>query len=152
MNRNWIEFKPGVNKTMLILIAGIVWIGVGMMLSRLAILWWQNYAGSYLPLFLFIALLLGMIKGYFILTRVVSTNIRRINQLNGTNFILAFISVKTYLLIIGMMILGFVLRHSLFPKHYLAILYLGAGLAMIISSVPYFKILVNRYLEKIPVE
>jgi len=149
MGKSWEEYKPAVNKTILILIAGIVWMLVGLMLSRLAIVWWQSYTGSFLILFIFIGLVLGVVKGYYIFTRVVNTNIQRIAQLNRVNFILAFISVKTYLLIIGMMILGILLRNSIIPKQYLAIIYLGVGLAMIISSYPYFKVLVTGSLERV---
>ena len=134
---------------MLILIAGIVWMLVGLMLSRLAIIWWQSYTGSFLILFIFIGLLLGVVKGYYIFTRIVNTNIQRIAQLNRVNFILAFISLKTYLLIIGMIILGILLRNSMFPKQYLAIIYLGVGLSMIISSYPYFKVLVKGNLKEV---
>ena len=139
MAKRWEEYKPAVDKTILILIAGIVWIMAGLMLSRLAIIWWQNYTGTLLSLFIFVGILLGVVKGYFILTRVVRANIRRINQLSRTGFVLAFISLKTYLLIIGMMTMGILLRHTSFPRQYLAILYLGVGIAMIISSYPYFK-------------
>ncbi len=137
---------------MLILIAGIVWILVGFMLSRLAILWWQTYTGSFVFIFILIGLILGVAKGYFIVTRVVITNIKRITQLNGNSFILAFISLKTYLLIAGMMILGILLRNSVFPKQYLAIIYMGVGLAMIFSSYPYFRMLFSGVSREVQVK
>jgi hypothetical protein len=47
-----------------------------------------------------------------------------------------------------MMTAGIALRHSTFPKQYLAILYLGVGLAMIISSLQYFRNLLGGELKK----
>jgi hypothetical protein len=128
--------------------AFIVWMLVGLMLSRSAIIWWENYTGSLIPLFVVLGLILGLVKGYFILTRVVNINIKRIYEMEGTGFILAFISPRTYLLILGMMMLGMILRHSSFPKHYLAIIYLGVGLAMLISSYPYLKVLLSGNLKE----
>jgi hypothetical protein len=148
MAKRWEDYKPAVDRTILVLMAFILWILVGVMLSRSAIIWWESYMGSLIPLFVVLGLFLGLFKGYFILTRVVNINIKRIYEMEGTGFILSFISLRTYLLIIGMMILGMLLRHSSFPKHYLAIIYLGVGLAMIISSYPYLKILLSGSLKK----
>jgi len=54
--------------------------------------------------------------------------------------LISFISWKSYLIIIIMVTLGVLLRHSEIPKHYLAILYTGIGLALILSSVRYMRV------------
>ena len=152
MGKSWEDLKPAVNKTMLILIAGLVWVLVGLILSLLAVHWWQKYTGSFLLLFVVLGLLLGILKGYFIFSSMVTNNIKRIIKLNEQVFILAFISWKSYLLISGMMALGISLRNSTLPKQYLAIFYLGVGLAMIFSSIHYFKTLVSGDLREISIE
>ena len=148
MRKRWEEFKPAVDRSILVLIAGLVWAMVGLMLSRLAILWWERYTGSFLVLFVIIGMILGIVKGYYVFSRIVKKNIDRIARMEGNGFILAFIPWKTYLLIAGMMILGITLRHSTLPKQYLAILYLGVGLAMILSSLQYFRNVVRGELKK----
>lgn len=152
MRTNWIEFKPHVRRNVLILIAGLVWTAVGTMLSTRAVIWFDHYTGSFLVLYLIISLALGLVKGYFIFTKVVVKNISRIAGLKEASFVGAFISLKTYILITGMMIMGYLLRHSELPRQYLGVIYLGVGLAMIISSIPYFKTLVNGNLEKYRME
>ncbi|MBS0000142.1 MAG: hypothetical protein KFF73_14270 [Cyclobacteriaceae bacterium] len=147
MGKRWAEYKPAVNKTILVLIAGLVWVAVGTAMSRLAILWWQSYTGSFLILFVILGLILGIVKGYYIFSRIVRKNIDRISRMDKTGFVLAFIPWKTYLLIAGMVILGVTLRHSLLPRQYLAIIYMGIGLAMILSGFQYFWRLVRGNLN-----
>ncbi len=148
MGKHWEEFKPTVDRSILILIAGLVWILVGLMLSRLAILWWERYTGSFLVLFVVLGLILGIVKAYYVFPRIVRKNIDRITRMEDTGFVLAFIPWKTYLLIAVMMFVGIALRHSMVPKQYLAILYLGVGLAMVLSSLQYFRNLVRGELKK----
>lgn len=148
MGKHWEEFKPAVDRSILVFIAGMVWIMAGLMLSRVAILWWERYNGAFLILFIALGLILGVVKGYFIFSRVVRKNIARIARMEDTAFILAFIPWKTYLLIGLMIMVGMALRHSTLPKQYLAILYLGVGLALILSSLQYFRNLVRGELEK----
>jgi hypothetical protein len=148
MGKRWEEFKPTVDRSILILIAGLVWIFVGLMLSRFAILWWERYTGSFLVLFVVLGLILGIVKAYYVFSRIVRKNIDRITRMEDTGFVLAFIPWKTYLLIAVMMFVGIALRHSMVPKQYLAILYLGVGLAMVLSSLQYFRNLVRGELKK----
>ncbi len=145
MEERWVELKPHVSRTVLILLAGIVWVLTGMMLLKHAIGWWHNYQGSLLVFLATLGVLLGVFKGYFIYTRVVKKNIDRISKFPAANFILSFITLRTYGLILLMMILGIVLRHSSFPKQYLAVIYLAVGLAMLFSGLPYFYTLISRY-------
>jgi hypothetical protein len=138
MGKRWEEFKPVVSKTILVLIAGLVWVVAGTVLSRLAIIWWQKYTGSFLILFIILGLILGIIKGYYIFSGIVRKNIDRISRMDRNGFILAFIPWKTYLLITAMMAFGMTLRHSALPKQYLAIIYMAVGLAMVVSGFQYF--------------
>lgn len=147
MEKRWVEFKPKVSREVLILLAGMVWLSVGIMLLSRAYGWWQQYSGSLFVFFVLISLILGSVKGYYIMTRVVRKNILRIHQLSTRNFVLAFITLRTYLLILVMMILGIVVRHAPVPKIYLAIVYLAVGIAMLVSSPPYFIALFSGKLK-----
>jgi hypothetical protein len=138
MGKRWEDFKPVVNKTILVLIAGFVWVVAGTFLSRYAIIWWQHYTGSFLIPFIILGLILGIVKGYYIFSGIVRKNIDRISRMDGNGFVLAFIPWKSYLLIVVMITFGMALRYSALPKQYLAIIYLAVGLAMILSGFQYF--------------
>ncbi len=72
--------------------------------------------------------------------KIVDKNLARILQMNGVKCLFAFIPWKSYLMIAVMVIMGGLLRHSMIPKEKLAILYIGIGLALILSSVRYIRI------------
>ena len=54
--------------------------------------------------------------------------------------VFAFVPWKSYLIIVIMIAMGSTLRHSAIPKQYLAILYMGIGLALMLSSVRYLRV------------
>jgi hypothetical protein len=66
--------------------------------------------------------------------------------MNGVRCLFAFIPWKSYLMIAVMVIMGGLLRHSMIPKKELAILYIGIGLALILSSVRYIRVFYERGL------
>jgi len=64
--------------------------------------------------------------------------------MNEKKGLFAFITGKSYLIIAVMITMGIVLRHSAIPKQYLAILYIGIGLGLILSSVRYIRIFIRE--------
>ena len=66
-------------------------------------------------------------------------NIGRIGDMAERVCIFAFQAPKSYLVIIFMIALGIFLRHSALPKQYLAILYLGLGIGLFLSSLRYYR-------------
>jgi hypothetical protein len=60
--------------------------------------------------------------------------------MKGKSCFFAFIPWKSYLIIFIMVMMGALLRHSVIPKKDLAILYIGIGLALLLSSVRYIRI------------
>src|SRR4030042_6284910 len=138
-NINLDKLKPGVSKTALLLIAGIIWIGIGIMLHLLSNSWLRNEALNRIILAYFIGFVCALIIHHFGFLRLVDRNLRRILQMEGRRCAFSFIPWKSYVLIIIMIFIGFLLRHSIMPKLYLAILYIGIGTALILSSVRYFR-------------
>jgi len=43
-----------------------------------------------------------------------------------------------------MITMGAILLHTTIPKHYLAVLYIGIGLALVLSSVRYFRFFIRE--------
>ena len=132
------KYKPAVPKKYLLVIAGLMWCGVGAMLSGMAIHWLIIYEGN--PwIFAVPGFIAALIIHHFGFLKVVHKNLGRIAELPGKPCVFSFISWKSYLIIFIMMTMGIALRHSALPKHYLAVLYLGIGLALFLSSIRYFR-------------
>ncbi len=133
------KYDPAVDKRFLILFSGILWSIVGTMLCRLAINWlsqnnrpnaiWPGLAGFILA---FLIYRFGFLK-------LVSRNTDRILSKEGKVCIFAFQPWKSYLIVVVMILLGIILRHSPVPKPYLSIIYIGFGGAMVLSSLVYYR-------------
>ncbi len=132
------KFKPGVHKKVLLVIAGLMWCCVGTMLILMAVSWLYIYEGN--PwIFAIPGSIAALIIHHFGFLKIVDKNLGRISRLTGKPCVFSFISWKSYLIIIIMVTLGIVLRHSHVPKQYLSVIYLGIGLALFLSSIRYFR-------------
>jgi hypothetical protein len=70
--------------------------------------------------------------------------LKRILPSDDKKCLFSFVSWKSYLIIAVMIAMGTILRRSAIPKQYLAILYIGIGLALILSSVRYMRIFLRE--------
>ena len=118
-------WKPGVPKSVLLFIAGAMWLGVGIMLEGLAASWLEG--GS--------QVVASMSAG----VGIISGNLARIRPMEGKRCLFAFMPLKSYFLVALMIAMGMALRHSPLPKVYLAAIYLCMGTAMVLSSLRYFR-------------
>lgn len=132
------RMKPAVGKSALMLAAGIVWIAAGIILISFAYTW-LHHVPAHALLFAGGGVLLALMIHHFGFLRVVDKNLTRILPIEGKRCLFAFMSWKSYILVAVMMAMGITLRHSPLPKQYLAIVYLGIGLALILSSVRYLR-------------
>ena len=133
------KWKPGVPKNVLLLIAGILWIGTGIMLDVLSYSWLRYehpYDALVSSVFGFIC---ALVIHHFGFLRIVDRNLDRILPMEGRRCVFSFMPWKSYVLIIIMVIMGIMLRHSSIPKLYLSVLYIGIGTALILSSVRYLR-------------
>lgn len=141
------KLDPAVDKRFLIALSGIVWITVGIILCRLAAVWLSQTsmrAGSVLGITGAVTALLIYWYGF---SKLVNRNIERIMPMKDRVCIFAFQPWKSYLIIAIMVGMGMILRHSAMPKHYLAIIYIGFGGAMILSSIRYFRVFLKLLLK-----
>jgi len=133
------KFNPAVNKRLLIFVSGLLWSIVGIMLCKLAVSWltpavrqdtiWPGLTGFILAILIY----------YFGFLKLVNKNTSRILSKEGKICIFAFQPWKSYLIILVMIGMGTALRHSPIPKPYLAIIYIGFGGAMVLSSLVYYR-------------
>ena len=134
------KFKPGTRKNWLHLTAGLVWLGVGLMLISIASRWLRLVDLSTELLLVLAGLLLAAAIGFFGFSKLARKNIDRIQALGNTKVCLfAFQSWTSYPLVAFMVSLGIYLRiYSPFPKPLLAILYIGIGGGLFLASLSYF--------------
>ena len=134
------KYRPAAKNSSLILLSGIVWIGVGIMLLVYAFSWLSKAPDVNVYLFSCAGLALALLVHHFGFLRIANINISRILQTDELKCLFSFFPLKSYLIVAIMVTLGTILRHSVIPKHFLSILYLGIGLALILSSVRYMRI------------
>lgn len=136
------KLKPGVNKSFLLFLAGMMWIGVGIMLDSMATHWLLVY-GKYLAyIFAAVGLAASLVIHNYGFLKIVDKNLGRISKMEGKRCAFSFMTWKSYFIVVIMVTMGITLRHSALPKQYLAILYIGIGTALILSSIRYFRNLI----------
>ena len=141
------RYKPAVTKNVLLLLAGVVWEGSGAMLLILAISWLHKASAINIYPYVFGGILLSLIVHHFGFLKIVDRNLDRILQMDRKRCFFSFIPVRSYLIILVMVTMGVLLRHSMIPKYDLAIPYIGIGLALILSSVRYLRIFYRETIK-----
>ena len=137
-------FKPAVTKRVLLLLAGLVWFCVGTMLLAFAYAWLSDAPGKTAFMFSGFGIVLALLVHHFGFLRIVDKNIERILPMVDKKCLFSFITWKSYMIILVMVALGTLLRHSAIPHQYLAILYTGIGLALILSSLRYIRVFIHE--------
>jgi hypothetical protein len=131
---------PSARKESLILSAGLVWSITGLALMAVAISWLveDKHIAPYLPLG--IGIIGGIIVGLYGFSRLVKKNISRIHEQYSHKdrvCVFAFQSWRSYLIILVMMTMGYLLRHSLLPHIYLSPIYMAIGIGLLIAGIRY---------------
>lgn len=137
--------KPAADKRALLFLAGLVWVGVGTMLLFLSYSWLippRVNGNSFV--FAGAGIALALVVHHFGFLKIADKNLRRILPMEGKQCIFSFMTWKSYVIAALMAAMGALLRHSQIPKPYLSILYTGIGLALILSSVRYMRVLLSQ--------
>ncbi len=132
---------PAARRRTLVFVAGAIWSLVGLLLISTAVVW---VLGS--PRWGIIQLVGGAVAGYVIyrfgFSRLARRNLLRIYAQAPEKdkvCVFAFQNIRSYVLIVIMMGLGYGLRHSGLPKVLLAPAYLAIGLGLLLSSLLYYS-------------
>jgi len=144
LNRKMVKIKPAVNKRVLLFLAGFMWLGVGTMLLFLSFSFLNAFRARGSFLFGGIGVIVALIIHHFGFLKIVDKNLGRILPMEGTKCVFSFITWKSYIIIVVMVAMGAILRHSPIPKPYLSILYTGVGLALLLSSIRYLRVLLSE--------
>ncbi len=135
------KLYPAVQKIWLHLLAGVMWLCVGIMLCALAARWLKMVLLYQLILILLAGLALAAVIYFFGFSKMALKNIRRIEAyMHERVCLFAFQKWSSYPLIAFMVSLGIYLRiYSPIPKPLLAILYIGLGGGLFLSSLHYYS-------------
>lgn len=133
------RIHPGVGKNALMTLAGLLWLMVGVMLTKYAITWYGDYNEAGLIWFILAGVMAGLVIHHLGFLRIVNKNLIRIHHIEQKYCLFGFMPWKSYILIAVMMTMGISLRNSSLPRIYLSVLYMGIGLALGLSSIRYFR-------------
>lgn len=135
------KLEPAVDRRVLILLSGLTWSIVGIALCRMAVIWLSPVTGSPGAMLGLSGIVLFLAIYRFGFSKLVARNIERVrSKKNKKICIFAFQAWKSYLIVAIMIGLGILLRSSPLPKEYLAVIYIGFGGAMILSSIKYYLV------------
>ncbi len=104
---------------------------------------WLREGHAHVFLLVAVGVFAALLIHHFGFLRVVDKNLSRILPMEGKRCVFSFMSWKSYLMVVLMMAMGMGLRHSPIPKPLLAVLYIGIGLALILSSIRYLRVLLQ---------
>jgi len=133
--------EPAFGRKCLILGAALTWSAGGLILIVRAVSL-MGQVDSSLPLALGISLVIGLLKGKLIFTRVARKNVARIRSTSPHKekiCLFAFQSLQSYLIVLSMIALGIVLRQIGLRPLYLVMVYTAIGVALLVSSGLYYR-------------
>jgi len=138
-NMNFRKFTPSVDKRVLVLLAGLMWCGVGIMLVRYAVTWLSPLGIRVSGIYFAAGFIAAMPVHHFGFLRIADKNLNRLLPLTQKRCLFSFMTWRSYLIVLVMVSMGIALRHSSIPKRYLSVLYNGIGLALFLSGIRYLR-------------
>jgi hypothetical protein len=137
------RFTPLVDKRVLVLLAGLMWCGVGIMLVSFAVGWLLPLSGTEQGLYYAIGFLVAMPVHHFGFLKIADKNLKRLLPITEKKCVFSFMTWKSYIIVLIMVSMGIMLRHSSIPKRYLSIIYNGIGLALFLSGIRYLRFFIK---------
>ncbi len=134
------KLVPAVSKRWLYFLAGVIWSGVGILLTSLAYGWLLPVETWVAWLLALMGLLMAVAIYRFLFTWFADRNIKRVNNLSKDKIcIFAFQQWTSYPLVVFMVTLGIFLReYSPVPKPFMAVMYIGIGGGLLLASFRYY--------------
>ncbi|TAL80174.1 MAG: hypothetical protein EPN88_01495 [Bacteroidetes bacterium] len=144
------RFTPAVDKRILVLLAGIMWCGVGILLIHYGVSWLSLCSRRELEIFYATGLLAAVPIHHFGFLKIADKNLNRLLPLTEKRCVFSFMTWKSYIIVIIMVSMGIALRHSQIPKRYLSVVYNGIGLALFLSGIRYFRFFFRLFIKRRP--
>ena len=132
---SWLStFKPAASARSQLLLAAVMWSTVGVLLLYFGLCWtWAK--PSYYPLLLLVAAVgVGLVKARFVLRRVSSRLVHRIEARGDGYCAGGFLSWRTWLFVLFMIALGRLLRGGALPRAVVGPIYIAVGTALLVGA------------------
>ena len=147
---SWLEaYKPVASSRMQLWLAAAMWSCVGAGLFSVGAFWLLENVEAKGIVLMFVAVGLGLGKGLLILDRTANRNISRIKLRGEDRCFGGFLSPRIWILVIGMMLLGRLLRTSGLPRPLLGVIYGAVGIGLLFSSRLIWRAWKNQGEEKV---
>jgi hypothetical protein len=134
------NFKPGASVKTRIFVAALLWSCIGLML-----MWRGGHAvvGTGREWWLLFSLLVGTVKSWAVLDRVAIKNMTKIFKKGEYSCLGGVYSWKTWLMVVGMIVLGRLLRESSLEVWLVGLIYVTVGWSLFWSSRKVWGIFLN---------
>jgi hypothetical protein len=126
--------RRGWDRATLVALAAWTWAAVGTGLTVAGVVWLAGPDGTATRVFVPLALLVGWWKARLILTPMARSNVRRLLSGPGRRQLIEVYPPRGWLLAIGFVVLGAVLRRSVLPRDVLGLVYLGVGFGLLLAA------------------
>ena len=132
--------KYGVNRQILLIIAGTVWIIAGGNIRRIGIVTWMNNSHDWM-FKIGEATIVFLLFFVLIFKRLYYKHTRRIEQKKETrNCPFSFFDVKSWIIMIFMISLGITIRSfHLLPESFISVFYTGLSIALILTGILFIR-------------
>ena len=132
--------KYGVNRQILLIIAGTVWIIAGGNILRIGIVTWMNNSHDWM-FTIGEATIVFLLFFVLIFKRLYYKHTRRIEQKKETrNCPFYFFDVKSWIIMIFMISLGITIRSfHLLPESFISVFYTGLSIALILTGILFIR-------------
>ena len=132
--------KYGVNRQILLIIAGTVWIIAGGNILRIGIVTWMNNSHDWM-FKIGEATIVFLLFFVLIFKRLYYKHTRRIEQKKETrNCPFSFFDVKIWIIMIFMISLGITIRSfHLLPESFISVFYTGLSIALILTGILFIR-------------
>jgi hypothetical protein len=132
---SWLEtYKPVASSRMQLWLGAAMWSCVGVGLFSVGTYWLLKNGEAKGFILLVIAAGLGFGKALWILDRTTASNIDRVKSRGEDRCFGGFLSPRVWIIVVGMMLLGRILRSIGLSKPILGVIYGAVGLGLLFSS------------------
>lgn len=131
------RYTPAASRTARAALAGAAWSIAGIVLISFAAGWLGGLDGRTAVAFGVTGLVSAVLAWLLFFRRLAGRNLERLTESPERACVFGFQPVRSHLVMVSMIALGSVLRHSALPKSDLAVVYLAIGGALLLSSFRY---------------
>ena len=147
---SWFEtYKPVASSRMQLWLAGAMWSCVGIGLFAVGTYWLLKNGEAKGFILLVIAAGLGLGKALLVLDRTTASNVDRVKSRGEDRCFGGFLSPGVWIIVIGMMLLGRILRTIGLSKPILGLIYGAVGIGLLYSSRLIWRALKDQRQAKV---